>query len=61
MTFVYIEEYPHICPGQYQPDVIQSGALSLVGRFEAWSFVEPKYFHDVATPALLCHKEPARR
>ena len=25
------------------------------------SFVELKYFQDVATPALLCHKEPARR
>ena len=34
----------------------QSGALSLVE-----SFIELKYFHHVATPALLCHKEPARR
>ena len=25
------------------------------------SFIELKYFHDVATSALLCHKEPARR
>ena len=25
------------------------------------SLIELKYFHDVATPALLCHKEPARR
>ena len=25
------------------------------------SFIELKYFHDVATPALLCHKEPDRR
>ena len=44
----------------------QSGALSLVGRIEivlslVESFIELKYFHDVATPALLCHKEPARR
>ena len=44
----------------------QSGALSLVGRVEivlslVESFIELKYFHDVATPALLCHKEPARR
>ena len=44
----------------------QSGALSLVGRVEivlslVGSFIELKYFHDVATPALLCHKEPARR
>ena len=43
----------------------QSGALSLVQRVEAWlslvqSFIELKYFHDVATPALLCHKEPAK-
>ena len=36
--------------------ILQSGALSLVE-----SFSELKYFHDVATPALLCHKEPARR
>ena len=34
----------------------QSGALSLVE-----SFIELKYFHTVATQALLCHKEPARR
>ena len=35
-----------------------SGALSftLIGL----SFIELKYFHDVATPALLCHIEPAR-
>ena len=44
----------------------QSGALSLVGIVEivlslVESFIELKYFHDVATPALLCHKEPARR
>ena len=44
----------------------QSGALSLVGIVEAWlslveSFIELKYFHGVAAPALLCHKEPARR
>ena len=43
----------------------QSGALSLVGIVEAWlslveSFIELKYFHDVATPALLCHKEACR-
>ena len=43
----------------------QSGALSLVGIVEivlslVESFIELKYFHDVATPALLCHKEPAR-
>ena len=41
----------------------QSGALSLVGRVEivlslVESFTELKYFHDVATPAPLCHKEP---
>ena len=24
------------------------------------NFIELKYFHDVATPALLYHKEPAR-
>ena len=46
--------------------VRQSGALSLVGRVEivlslVESFIELKYFHDVATPALLYHKEPARR
>ena len=29
---------------------------SLVG-----SFIKLKYFHSVTTPALLCHKEPARR
>ena len=45
---------------------LQSGALSLVGRVEivlslVESFIEIKYMHDVATPALLCHKEPARR
>ena len=34
----------------------QSGALSLVE-----SFIELKYIHDVATPALLCLKESARR
>ena len=34
----------------------QSGALSLVENF-----TELKYFHDVATPALLCHTEPPRR
>ena len=28
---------------------VQSGALSLVE-----SFIELKYFHDVATPALIC-------
>ena len=44
----------------------QSGALSLVGIVEVWlslveSLIELKYFQDVATPALLCHKEPARR
>ena len=44
----------------------QSGALSLVGRVEILlslveSFIQLKYFHGVATPALLCHKEPARR
>ena len=44
----------------------QSGALSLVGIVEAWlslveSFRDLKYFHSVATPVLLCHKEPARR
>ena len=44
----------------------QSGPLSLVGIVEAWislvdSFIELKYFHDVAPPALLCHEEPARR
>ena len=43
----------------------QSGALSLVGRVEivlslVESFIELKYFHDVATPALLCHKELAQ-
>jgi len=37
----------------------------LVGRVEivfslGESFIELKYFHGVATPALLCHKEPAR-
>ena len=46
--------------------LIQSGALSLVGRVEivlslVETFIELKYFHSVATPALLCHKEPARR
>ena len=30
--------------------------LSLVETFKML-----KYFHSVATPALLCHKEPARR
>ena len=45
---------------------LQNGALSLVGIFEivlslVEIFMELKYFHDVATPALLCHKEPARR
>ena len=34
----------------------QSGGPSLVE-----SFIELKYFHGVATPALLCHREPARR
>ena len=33
----------------------QSGALSLVE-----SFIELKFVHGVATPALLCQKEPAR-
>ena len=42
----------------------QGGALSLVGIVEAWlslveTFMELKYFYDVAPPALLCHKEPA--
>ena len=37
----------------------------MVGRVEivlslVESFIELKYFHDVAMPALLCHKEPAR-
>ena len=45
---------------------VQSGALSLVGIVEILlslveSFIELKYFYSVATPALLCHKEPARR
>ena len=45
--------------------VDQTGALSLVGIVEivlslVESFIELKYFHDVATPAPLCHKEPAR-
>ena len=49
-----------------QPTLHQSGALSLVGIVEivlslVETFIELKYFHDVATPALLCHKEPARR
>ena len=44
----------------------QSRALSLVGIVEARlslveSFIKLKYFHNVAAPALLCHKEPARR
>ena len=48
------------------PAWLQSGALSLVGIVKivlslVESFKEMKYFHDVATPALLCHKEPARR
>ena len=38
---------------------LQRGALSLVRIVE--SSIELKYFHDVATPGLLCHKEPARR
>ena len=47
-------------------NINQSGALSLVEIVEILlslveSFVQLKYFHDVATPALLCHKEPARR
>ena len=33
----------------------QSGALSLVE-----TFIELKYFPSNATPALLCHKEPAQ-
>ena len=43
----------------------QSGALSLlVGIIEivlslVEDFIELKYFHDVATPAPLCHKEPS--
>ena len=42
----------------------QSGALSLVGIVEivlslVETFIEMKYFHNDATPALLCHKEPA--
>ena len=37
----------------------------MVGRLEILlslveTFIELKYFHDVATPALLCHKEAAR-
>ena len=41
----------------------QRGALSLVGIVEILlslveSFIELKYFHNVATPALWCHKEP---
>ena len=55
-------------PGDVQSSVppYQSGALSLVGRVEILlsllveTLRELKYFHDVATPALLCHKEPAR-
>ena len=45
-------------------------AISLVHshwsrNVEAWlslveSFKVSKYFHGVATPALLCHKEPAQ-
>ena len=47
-----------------QEVIIQSGALSLVRIVQAWlslveSFKVFKYFHDVATPTLLCHKEPA--
>ena len=39
---------------------------TLTGIVEIWlslveSFIELKYFHGVATPALLCHKEPACR
>ena len=40
---------------QSHRSINQSGALSLVE-----SLIELKYFHGVATPALLCHKEPAR-
>ena len=34
----------------------QSSSLSLVESFRLL-----KYFHDVASPAILCHKETARR
>ena len=52
-------------PSNYEASVspsYQSGALSLVGLVEivlslVETFIELKYFHDVATPALLCHKE----
>ena len=44
---------------------LQSGALSLVGIVEivlslVQSFTELKYFHSVATPALLYHKDTAQ-
>ena len=56
----------HLSSQHHQPcHAMQSGALSLVGIVEielslVESFMELKYFHNVATPALLCHKEPAR-
>ena len=54
-----------ICQRDLPAHNSQSGALSLVGRVQILlslveTFIELKYFHDVATPALLCHKEPAR-
>ena len=42
-------------PGQIYPDFSLLDHLSLVESFRVL-----KYFHSDATPALLCHKEPAQ-
>ena len=50
--------YVRYADGLVQQGVRQSGALSLVEIIETWlslveSFIELKYFHGVAMPALL--------
>ena len=65
VTLQYCMSLPrHVLQSSEVASVRQSGALSLVGRVEILlslveTFIELKYFHDVAMPALLCHKEPA--
>ena len=70
-SFKRVQSSDQLCnlpyhPGRYislHPALPALPALSLVGIVEIVSLLvkslsELKYFYDVATPALLCHKEP---
>ena len=45
---------PNNCNGHGTCNSLGNGALLLVETFRVL-----KYFHDLTTPAILCHKEPA--